>query len=155
MPLLEVFGYLNITIRKYTFNYRFIYKLYFAFEILMDVYSITESFVRNALAVATTCPSAKSFNESWYEEVSKETGLTKEEVRLVHHPFWWYLTSNKGPLEYIQNNKHGGDSRVGFNCSGEIQITGIKELTEAVLKEYREIIEEKFRKHISISRQAA
>jgi len=121
----------------------------------MDAYFIAQSFVKNALALATNCPSAEFFNESWYKDVSRETGLSEEEARLLHHPFWWYLTSDTGVLAYIQNTGRGEKARVGFNCSGKMQRISVRDLTEAVLKEHGDLLREKIRKHISTPLQAA
>jgi len=114
----------------------------------MDTRYVVGRIVRNALSLATAFPTVEDFDAGLYEQVSKEIGLTPEEVRKVHHPVWWYLTlSGKGPLKYYQPRGKGKKPRVGLNGVDRININ---KLIEGILEEHGPLLEAKLERIFNI-----
>ncbi len=108
---------------------------------------IVESFVRNALVLSKDYPSVSEFDRQWYERVSKDTGLSVEEAKRIHHPVYWYLISSnnrESPLEYVQATKHGEKDRICFRGSLNEEDNLIKKLTDVILVRHGVCLESKF-----------
>jgi len=107
---------------------------------------IVESFVRNALILAKNSPSIDDFDRQCYERVSKDTGLSVEEAKRIHHPVYWYIiSSNNGesPLEYVQTTKHEEKNKICFKDGSEVKEELVKKLTNAILAKYGVCLEAK------------
>ena len=98
-------------------------------------------YVAKALKIAEENPLASEFYERLYKSVSKETGVSEEAVKYLHHPFHWaFFDNNKdSPFEYVQTGNHGTHIRLQRNYVEE----DVAELSNFVLKDYKNLLEQR------------
>ena len=99
-------------------------------------------YVSEALRLTRNAPTADRFYNSLFDTLSERSGLSKEAILKIHHPFHWTFFDNKDSiLEYIQTNTDGNRIRLKRTYF----LADIQTIADKVLKDYGKCLREKIK----------
>ncbi len=76
------------------------------------------------------------FDERWFSRVAEDTGLSVEEVKGIHHPFYWMICGESDfPIGYKQPETNGDCSKI-FLRKMEIDEDALYSISEKMLRRY-------------------
>jgi hypothetical protein len=91
-------------------------------------------------------PDLDSFYEDIFKRVHEKTGLSREEINSLHHPFHWYLFSEKNsPLElFFLPTKTESNYKICIRQKGlSLEKT---ELVKGILEKYKTLLQQRLDK---------